>query len=578
MSIPDQQQKKMSSNPLVSGIIIFLNAEKFIEEAIESVFAQTYNHWELLLVDDGSTDGSTAIAQHFAEKYPDKVRYLEHKGHQNLGMSAARNLGVRNAKGKYIAFLDADDVWLPLKLKQQVAILESKPEAAMLYGRTQFWYSWTGNPQDLKRDRMTELGVQPNTLVKPPTLLTLFLQKEDTVASTCSVLIRREVFEDIGGFEDDFRNMYEDMVFYTKVFLHTAVFVAGDCWDKYRQHKDNSCTVALRAGQLNLPSKPNPTRGKFLHWVEQYLIEQDAENTEVWKVLQQQLWSYRHPLLYQMSETPKYLSRQTKRVVKRIGQRILPSYIRRWLKVQKQRQEYIPLVGWVRFGSLRRLTPISKDFGFERGIPIDRYYIEKFLADQASDIRGHVLEMSENTYTQKFGGDRVIKSDVLHVYEGNPIATIVGDLTCADHIPSDTFNCIILTQTLPFIYDVRAALKTLYRLLKPGGVLLVTFAGISQISPEDMDLWGEYWRFTKLSARRLFEEFFLSQDLVVTTYGNVLAAMTFLHGLATEELRQQELDYYDPNYEVIIAVRAVKAEVNDENTWTQTLAASQATT
>jgi ubiquinone/menaquinone biosynthesis C-methylase UbiE len=149
---------------------------------------------------------------------------------------------------------------------------------------------------------------------------------------------------------------------------------------------------------------------------------------------------------------------------------------------------------------------------------------------------------------------------VLYVKEGNPKATIIGDLTSADHIPSNTFDCAILTQTLQFIYDVPAALKTLYRILKPGGVLLVTFPGISQISRNDMDNWGEYWRFTTLSSRKLFEEVFPSEQLTIAAYGNVLTALSFLHGLATEELRQEELDYRDSNYEVLITVRAVKPQ------------------
>ena len=163
----------MSSKPLVSAIVIFLNAGKFIEEAIESIFAQTYNNWELLLVDDGSTDGSTQIALRYAEQYPEKVRYLEHPGHQNRGMSAARNLGISQAKGEYIAFLDADDVWLPYKLEQQVALLESRPEAGMVYGNTQYWCGWTGRPEDIRRDFVPELGVRTDALFKPPTLLTL---------------------------------------------------------------------------------------------------------------------------------------------------------------------------------------------------------------------------------------------------------------------------------------------------------------------------------------------------------------------------------------------------------------------
>src|SRR3712207_5043688 len=134
---------KMSSDPLVSVIIIFLNAERFVEEAVESVFAQTYDNWELLLVDDGSSDASTAIAGRYAEEHPGRVRYLKHPRHQNRGMSASRNLGIGHAKGEYIAFLDADDVWLEYKLQQQVAILGSHPEASMVYGNTLYWHSWT---------------------------------------------------------------------------------------------------------------------------------------------------------------------------------------------------------------------------------------------------------------------------------------------------------------------------------------------------------------------------------------------------------------------------------------------------
>jgi SAM-dependent methyltransferase len=197
----------------------------------------------------------------------------------------------------------------------------------------------------------------------------------------------------------------------------------------------------------------------------------------------------------------------------------------------------------------------------DRGLPIDRYYIERFLSAHASDVRGHVLEIGSDTYTHRFGRDRVIRSDVLFVAEGNPKATIVADLTSTNHIPSGIFDCILLTQTLQFIYDVRAALKTLYRILKPDGILLATFPGISQISRYDMDRWGDYWRFTSLSSRRLFEEVFPSALVAVEAHGNVLAALTFLHGLAVQELRPEELDFQDPDYEVLIAVRAVKPPI-----------------
>jgi len=237
---------------------------------------------------------------------------------------------------------------------------------------------------------------------------------------------------------------------------------------------------------------------------------------------------------------------------------ILPAPVHHWLQAYWQGHEYWPPVGWARFGSLRRISPISRSFGKVRGLPIDRYYVEQFLAAQALDIRGHVLEVGSDAYMHKFGGDRVTKSDVLHVTHGNPKATIVADLTCAYQIPSDTFDCIILTQTLQFIYDIEAALKTIYRILKPGGILLATFGGISQISRWDMDRWGHYWNFTMLSTQRLFEEAFPAATVKVETHGNVLAAVALLHGLATQEFIREELDHHDPDYQVLITVRAVK--------------------
>jgi SAM-dependent methyltransferase len=172
-----------------------------------------------------------------------------------------------------------------------------------------------------------------------------------------------------------------------------------------------------------------------------------------------------------------------------------------------------------------------------------------------------VLEIGDDRYTRKFRGDRITKSDVLHVIEGNPKATIVADLTSAHHVPSNTFDCIIFTQTLQTIYDFRAALRHLFRILKRGGVLLVTNSGICKIGRrEGVDPWGEYWHFTTQSVRRLFQETFPAANISIEAYGNVLTAIAFLHGLAAEELRQEELDFFDPDYEVLITVRAVKHE------------------
>jgi len=219
-----------------------------------------------------------------------------------------------------------------------------------------------------------------------------------------------------------------------------------------------------------------------------------------------------------------------------------------------------PPRGYVRWGSLRRTTPISRVFGLDRGQAIDRYYIEKFLTAHSPQIRGVVLEIGDDSYTRCFGGSQVTRSEVLHVIAGNPKATLIGNLQTGQGVPSEAFDCIILTQTLQLIYDVQAAITNAYAALKPNAVLLATVPGISHISRYDMDCWGDYWRFTDASARQLFGDVFGAENVAVKTHGNVLVACAFLHGLAVEELKPAELGYSDPDYQVIITVRAMKGE------------------
>lgn len=214
---------------------------------------------------------------------------------------------------------------------------------------------------------------------------------------------------------------------------------------------------------------------------------------------------------------------------------------------------------WRWHNSLRTIYPIRRDFGWQAGQTIDRYYTEElFLPQHQHDIHGHVLEVGDRRYTRQFGGNKVTKSDVLNVKSGDAETTIVADLTSAEHIPSDTFDCAILTFTLQFVYDVKSVIRTLYRIMKPEGVVLIVVPGISQIARYDDDNWGEYWRFTSRSARMIFSEVFRPEKLSVRTYGNVLAALASLHGLISSELRREELNHHDPDYELIITIRAVK--------------------
>jgi hypothetical protein len=207
--------------------------------------------------------------------------------------------------------------------------------------------------------------------------------------------------------------------------------------------------------------------------------------------------------------------------------------------------------------NLRTTKPLSNVFGFDRGTPIDRYYIEKFLHAHRSVIKGRVLEIAENTYTLKFGQPGLI-SEILSYSSDHRAATIVGDLTKAESLPSNAIDCFICTQTLNFIYDFKKAIAGAYQLLKPGGTILVTVAGLSQISQYDMVRWGDYWRFTTKSAETVFGEVFGEENVDVKSYGNVLASVSLLHGVSQEELTTQELDVYDPNYQIIVTVIAKK--------------------
>lgn len=237
--------------------------------------------------------------------------------------------------------------------------------------------------------------------------------------------------------------------------------------------------------------------------------------------------------------------------------RFVPAGVRR--RLRPARQAY---VDWRRsrrpkLGDLRRVTPIDANWGFERGTPIDRVYVERFIGSHAADIRGRVLEIAAPDYANAFGRG-VERVDILMATEGNLEATIVGDLTSAPHVSDDSFDCAIVTQTMQFIYEVSSALATLHRILAPGGVLLATVPGLTKISRIEDELYGEWWHFTGRSVRRLAEEVFGAGNVDVETYGNVLAASGFLYGLASSDLEPEELDTHDPLYEVVIGLRAVK--------------------
>jgi glycosyltransferase involved in cell wall biosynthesis len=320
-----KEQKIMARCPLVSVIIIFYNAEKFILEAIESVYNQTYHNWELFLIDDGSTDGSTQIARRSAEQNPCRVYYLDHKLHQNCGKVASRNLGIVSCKGLYVGFLDSDDVWLPNKLEQQVAILNSYNNAGMVYGLDQYWYSWAEMVENRRQDYIPKLGVEPNKLFKPPSLLPLFLRGKAAIPCPTSILVKRDIFNKVGGFELAFNgiyNIYEDQAFYAKLCLTTTIFASDKCWSRYRQHPDQSCAVAHNTGQEYV------ARLYFLNWLTEYLKKEGVTENEIWQALRKELWRCR-PSWPHLPTCGYNFTRLVKKWILRLEEKILPGQISR---------------------------------------------------------------------------------------------------------------------------------------------------------------------------------------------------------------------------------------------------------
>jgi SAM-dependent methyltransferase len=207
-------------------------------------------------------------------------------------------------------------------------------------------------------------------------------------------------------------------------------------------------------------------------------------------------------------------------------------------------------------GTLRRTSPLSPGWGYDRGTPVDRYYIGRFLEEHRRDIRGRVLEVQDSGYSDRYGTG-IEHRDVLDIDATNPRATIITDLTAADAIPSNQFDCFVLTQTLHLIYNTPAAINHAHRILRPGGVLLVTVPSISRVAPRS-ELRPDYWRFTVASCSRLFGEVFGPEQLSVRSFGNVLTGIAFLTGMAYEELSRRELESNDQYFPLIIAVRGVK--------------------
>jgi glycosyltransferase involved in cell wall biosynthesis len=301
--------------PRVSVVLIFLNGEAYLVEAIESVISQTFDDWEFLLVDDGSSDTSTAIAKEYVARYPEKIRYFEHAGHANRGMSATRNLGLANARGEYIGFIDADDVWLPWKLANQVSIMDAKPAVGMVCGSTIYWSSWSGG-----EDRIVPSGCEQDCVVMPPEATIRFYPLGHGGAPCPSdILLRARLVRDVRGFEEHFsgqNQLYEDQGFLAKVYLRSPIYVSSSTWLKYRLH-DKSCVATVKSA-----GKYHDVRRYFLNWFEGYVASIPNLDERIHVAIRRALRPYRHPNRDFLLSLPKRLLDFSRRASRAVGHRI----------------------------------------------------------------------------------------------------------------------------------------------------------------------------------------------------------------------------------------------------------------
>jgi glycosyltransferase involved in cell wall biosynthesis len=302
--------------PVVTAIIIFRDERRFLPEAVGSVLGQAGVEWELLLVDDGSGDGSTAMAREYAERHAGRVRYLEHDGHASRGMSATRNLGLAHAAGEFVAFLDADDIWLPDKLAEQVAIAKAHPAVALVYGRTLIWHSWDPATASTGTDFFYDLGITADSVVEPPALAALLIENRAQSPTTCNAMMRIDALRSVGGFEDRFEGMFEDQAAFLRLMLRFPAYVSSRCWARYRQRPD-SCT-----GRAESSGATREAYLRYLDWAEDEVSSAGQYLPELLPVLRRKRRQIRHPVLAATAQRLKFaVSRPAQAAGRLLGRR-----------------------------------------------------------------------------------------------------------------------------------------------------------------------------------------------------------------------------------------------------------------
>lgn len=508
--------------PTVTIVINSFNDARWLPDSIESALAQTRPADEIIVIDDGSAeDPSPVIAP-----YPG-VRLVRQA---NAGLAGARNTGIAEARSDYILFLDADDRLKPEAIETGLACFAANPDAGFVYGGHHMT-NQDGSRRD--PDRFERLSEHPYR----------DLLRGNLIAMHAAVLYRRDRLQAAGGFDASLRRC-EDYDLYLRMARNGPIACHPDVIAEYRWHDDNM-SHDINAMLDTVLS---------VHKRHEAAAARDPEDHAAWRAGQRNWRDYYEAEM--RAAKPSLRRRIIPALRRRARERLSPQMKRVVRKLAGKDKS--PLLGHVRFGDFGTTTPVSQEFGFDRGLPIDRYYIESFLERNRADIKGRVLEVGDDAYSRRYGGKNIARQDILHAAAGNPIATIVGGLPDDALLERDAYDCMVLTQVLHFIFEMKAALHDLHDALRPGGVMLLTVPGIT---PVERTEWTEswYWSLTKSAATRLVGEVFGEDNIMVEQHGNVFAATAFIQGVALEEVDRRKLDVQDPAYPVIVTVRAVKA-------------------
>jgi len=515
--------------PAVSVVIPCFNLGSYLDEAVQSVLAQTRADAEILIVDDGSDD---PVTMHLLASYRrPRTRIIRTA---NRGLASARNTGLEEARGRCVSFLDADDLFEPRFLERTIGLLEADDSLAF----ASCWLTAFGARQ---------FDWQPKRCDFP------WLLAEDTVCTAAPV--RRDALLEIGGFDErPGLDGYEDWALAVDLVErgHRGEIVPEPLF-RYR----------IRPGSMSSEtSRPRNHMRVFETMMEKHAGSYAVHATGVLDAIAQRIAALEVQFPGDPPPRPQLDGEPWQTSIPRLERHrcgLEQALVEAHAGEEPPGSE-APASGGapaaVAWGSLRRLEPVSRVWGLDRGQPVDRYYIEGFLERHATDIAGDVLEVKDPGYVKRF--ERGARSyAVLDVAAHNEQATLIADLTQPDSLPADAFDCIVLTQTLHLLFELETAVANLHRALAPGGVVLVTAPCVSRIDYES-GVVGDFWRFTAASAQRLFARRFGADGVTVEALGNVLACTAFLHGLAREDLDQAELDHHDPYFPLLLAVRAVK--------------------